>query len=277
MSKAAGKRFAVLFLAPLLLPVARQTGARAQQPGPERPSDHTGLTAAEVRAALTTATPGHRASFRGRSLADLDLSGFDLSGVDLSGADLRGAKLVGANLTGANLSGVRLNLAWIMGANFTRADLSNAILETLVVSAGLETKPTEAAKFVDADLSGARIMARFSLDDMHGANFSHAKMSADIRNQSMGLIHTDFTSANLRGANFSGAALGHVSFRFADLAGADLSAADLRDADLSGANLTGANLTGADATEADFDSAILKDARGLHTVKGPRRTGAGWE
>jgi uncharacterized protein YjbI with pentapeptide repeats len=113
-------------------------------------------------------------------------------------------------------------------------------------------------------------MARFSLDDMRGANFSHATMAADMRNQSMGLIHTDFSSAKLSGANFAGAALGHASFRFADLTGANLSGADLRHADFVGADLTGANLTGADATEADFDGARLKDARGLDSVKGLR-------
>ncbi len=228
----------------------------------------TSLTAAQVREALAGVTPDRRPSFSGRVLAHLDLGGLDFSGVDLSGADLRGAdlrgaKLVDANLTGANLAGARLNLAWIMGANFTRANLSNAVLETLVVSAGLQTKPAEAATFIDANLSGARIMARFSLDNMRGANFAHAKMAADMRNQSMGLIHTDFSSAKLEGANFSNADLGHASFRFADLTGADLSRADLRNADFSGANLTGANLTGADATGADFDSATLTDARGL--------------
>ncbi len=309
--KAAVRRLALLSLALLVCPVARQTAARAQAPEPKTlkerlsdkpsnsqrvdncrvPLDRRGatsrpgcatdspgradLTAAQVREAMIAATPGHKPSLHGQSLADLDLSGLDLSNVDLSGADLRGAKLVGANLTGANLSGARLNLAWIMGANFTRADLSNAILETLVVSAGLETKSAEIATFIGANLSGAHIMARFSLDDMRGANFSHAKMAADMHNQSMGLIHTDFSGAKLGGANFSGAKLGHVSFRFADLTGADLSAADLRDADFSGSDLTNANLTGSDATGADFDGAILTNARELGTVKGLHGKNAG--
>ncbi|MBV8616233.1 MAG: pentapeptide repeat-containing protein [Acetobacteraceae bacterium] len=280
-----------LWLGALLCAVAGQTAARAQAPETlkERlsdkasdaqrmdncrvPEDRRGATSRpdcppDVREALAHAPPGTRPSFRGRSLRDLDLSGLDLSGIDLSGADLSGAKLAGATLAGANLSGARLNLAWIMGANFDRANLSGATLETLVASSGLQTTPAEAASFVDANLSGARIMARFSLDDMRGANFSHAKMSADMRNQSMGLIHTDFSGAKLSGANFAGAALGHVSFRFADLTGANLSGADLRHADFVGADLTGANLTGADATDADFDGARLKDARGLDRVSG---------
>ncbi|HJS85105.1 MAG TPA: pentapeptide repeat-containing protein [Acetobacteraceae bacterium] len=289
-----------LWLGVSLCLIAGQTGARAQAPETlkERlwdkasdaqrvdncrvPEDRRGatprpdcaadapLSIAQVRDALATAPAGKRPSFRGQSLRDLDLSGLNLSGVDLSAADLSGAKLVGTNLAGANLSGALLNLAWIMGANFDRANLSDAVLETLVVSAGLQTTPAEAASFVNANLSGAHIMARFSLDDMRGANFSHAQMAADMRNQSMGLIHTDFSSAKLNGANFSGAALGHVSFRFADLAGANFSGADLRHADFSGADLTGANLTGADATDADFDDARLKGALGIETVKGLR-------
>lgn len=222
----------------------------AVRPGCAAEQDAGRLTSAGVRAILADAKHGHGADLSGRSLADLDLSGLDLSGADLHDADLRGAKLVGANLTGANLSGARLNLAWITRANFDHADLSGAVLETLVVSAGLQTTPAEAATFVEANLSGARIMARLSLDDMRGANFSRAKMAADMRNQSMGLIHTDFSSAKLSGANFSAAELGHVSFRFADL--------------------TRANLTGADATGADFDGASLRNALGLDAVKGLR-------
>jgi uncharacterized protein YjbI with pentapeptide repeats len=41
----------------------------------------------------------------------------------------------------------------------------------------------------------------------------------------------------------------------------------LTGADLSGADLTGADLTGADATEADLGGAVLKNVRGLETVK----------
>lgn len=231
--------------------------------GPVQAAD---LTVQQVRSALATA--GHKADFSARSLEGLDLSHLDLSGVNFAGADLRRVKLVGSNLTGANLSGARMNLAWIMGADFTRANLSNAVLETLVVSAGLETKPDEAARFVEANLSGAHIMARFALDDMHGANFSHAMMAADMRNQSMGLIRTDFSGANLVGANFTGAHCAYASFRFARLAGANFSGASLLHTDFSGADLKGANLTGADATGADFGGADLNGATGLNSVKG---------
>jgi uncharacterized protein YjbI with pentapeptide repeats len=52
---------------------------------------------------------------------------------------------------------------------------------------------------------------------MREANLSHLRASADMRNQSMGLIRADFSRANLTGANFEGAALAHVNFEFAKL------------------------------------------------------------
>ncbi len=225
------------------------------------------LTRPEVQSILASTLAGQKASFAGMSLAhadlhDLDFSNADLSGADLSGADLRGAKLVGSKLVGAKLPGAKLNLAWIIGADFSHADLSGADLETLVVSAGLQTLPQEAATFVGANLSGAKVTARFNLDDMRGANLSHIRASADMRNQSMGLIRTEFSQANLIDANFEGAALAHVNFAFAKLSRANFSGADLNHADLTGADLTDADLTGATTTRTDFTNAILQGTKG---------------
>jgi uncharacterized protein YjbI with pentapeptide repeats len=226
------------------------------------------LTRFEVQSALTGAPAGQKANFAGLSLAgldlhDLDFTGADLSGADLSDADLRGAKLVAAKFVGAKLPRARLNLAWIMGADFSHADLSGAVLETLIVSAGLETLPQEAASFVGANLAGAKVTARFSLDDMRGADLSHLRASADMRNQSMGLIRADFSRANLAGANFEGAALGRVNFEFAKLQRANFSEADLADADFAGADLTDADLTEAKTTGTNFNSAVLTGVRGF--------------
>jgi hypothetical protein len=99
---------------------------------------------------------------------EVDFTSADLSGADLSDADLRGAKLVATKLIGAKLPRAKLNLAWIMRADFSHADLSQSIFKTLVASAGMETQPDEAAKFIEANLSGAKVTARFSLDDMRG-------------------------------------------------------------------------------------------------------------
>ena len=116
------------------------------------------LTRSEAQSILASTPTGQKASFAGMALAradlhDMDFSNADLSGADLSEADLRGAKLVGSKLVGAKLPGAKLNLAWIMGADFSDADLSGADLETLVVSAGLQTLPQEAARFVGATKS----------------------------------------------------------------------------------------------------------------------------
>jgi uncharacterized protein YjbI with pentapeptide repeats len=226
------------------------------------------LSGEEVRAALTAATPERPADFSRKSLEGLDLSGLDLRRAKLAGANLYGAKLVGADLTGVDLSGANLNLAWIMRADFTGANLSQASLQGLVVSPGLEIDLAEAPSFKGANFTGARIIARFSRFDLSGADFSHAMMGADMKNQSMGLMRTDFSGANLASANFTAADLGRAALRFANLTGANLTDANLTGADLSGADLTGADLSNADAADADFGNAILKDAKGLDTVKG---------
>jgi uncharacterized protein YjbI with pentapeptide repeats len=226
------------------------------------------LNAEQVRAVLASAAPGEAVDLSGKSLENLDLSNLDFKRADVSGANLFGAKLVGANLSGANLSEAKLDLAWIMRANFTNADLSNASLLGLVVSSGLDISPAEAPVFRGANFSGARIIARLSRFDLSGANFANAKMGADMKNQSMGLMRADLSGSNLSQANFSGADLSRALMRFADLTGACLIGANLTGADLSGADLTGADLTGADVTDTDLGGAVLKNVRGLETVKG---------
>jgi len=150
-----------------------------------------------------------------------------------------------------------------MRADFSDADLSGAALETLIVSAGMETLPEEAAKFVGASLSGAKVTARFSLDDMRGADLSYLHASADMRNQSMGLIRADFSRANLASANFADAQLAHANFEFAKLQHANFSGANLSDADFAGADLTDADLTGAKTTGVDFTGAVLTRVKGF--------------
>lgn len=232
------------------------------------PSIAADLSADRVRAILAASQPGSPPDFSGKSLEQLDLSGLDFKKAILKGVNFYGAKLVDADLSGADLSGATLNLAWIMRANFTGADLSGASLQGLVVSTGLEFSPTEAPTFKGANLSGARIIARFSRLDLTGANFSNARLGADMTNQSMGLMRTEFSGAKLAGASFAGADLGRALLSFADLRGANLSGANLMGADLSGADLTGANLSHATATDADFGDAKLEGATGLDTVMG---------
>ena len=172
-------------------------------------------------------------------------------------------KLIGADLTGADLSESDLTFAWIMRANFTHARLHEATMQTIVTSTGMENTRDQAAIFVGADLSNASITVHFSYDDMRGANFSHAHMTVNMANQSMGLLRTEFMSANLDGADFTGAGLGHVTFRFARLKNARFNGADLSDADFAGAYLTDADFSGANVHGATFEGATLTGVKGL--------------
>ena len=225
--------------------------------------------AAEVDAFLAgTAKSCIACDLAGRDLKERDFKRAKLDRAILANADLTEASLFRGSLQRADLSGAKLDLAWVMRANFTHANLSNATLLGLVVSTGLDYSAAEAPIFRGADFSGAHIIARLSRFDLRDANFHGAKMAPDMRNQSMGLMRSDLSGADLAGADFSDADLSFALMRFANLTGAKLRGANLSEADLSGADLTGADLTGANATGADFGEAVVKNARGLDTVKG---------
>jgi uncharacterized protein YjbI with pentapeptide repeats len=226
------------------------------------------MTAGEVRAVVAAVSAG-AADLSGKDMSGDDLTGLDLSGANLAGANLsranlHGVKLVGANLTDADLTEADLTFTWIMRANFTRARLHGATMQTVVTSTSMDNTPDQAATFVGADLSDASITVHFSFDDMRGANFSRAHMTVIMANQSMGLLRTEFISAKLDGADFTGAGLGHVSFRFAKLKGAHFKGADLSYADFAGADLTDADFTDANVQDATFESAVLTGVKGLN-------------
>lgn len=233
---------------------------------PSRAAGH--LAADQVRAAVAALPVGGKADLSGQDMSGDDLTGLDLSGANLaranlSGAELHGVKLVGGDLTDADLTKADLTFAWIIRANFTRARLRGATMQTMVTSQAMDNTPEQAATFVGADLSDASLTVHFSFDDMRGASFAHARMTVVMANQSMGLLRTEFMSSNLTGADFTGAGLGHVTFRFAKLNGARFVGADLSDADFTGAYLTGADFTGAKVHGADFEGATLTGVKGL--------------
>ena len=120
------------------------------------------LTGDQVRDTLAHATADHPADFAGKSLEKLDLSKLNFTGAKLAGANLFGANMSDANFTDADLSGATLDLAWVMRTNFTRAKLTKASLQGLVVSMGMETSAAQAPILPGVDLSGARIVARLS-------------------------------------------------------------------------------------------------------------------
>ncbi len=179
------------------------------------------LSAEQVHAIVAAAASDRPADLSGKSLENLDLSNFDFRRANLSGANLFGAKLVGADFSGVDLSGAKLDLAWIMRANFTDANLSRSSLLGLVVASGLDYSAAEAPTFRGANFSGAHVLARLARFDLRGADFHGAKMGADMKNQSMGLMRCDLSGSDLAGANFSKADLSLALMRFANLTGAN--------------------------------------------------------
>jgi uncharacterized protein YjbI with pentapeptide repeats len=228
-------------------------------------ADH--RSAAQVRSAVA-GMPHGRADLAGWNMAGDDLSGLDLSGAKLTGANLAGAnlhgvKLVGADLAGADLTRADLTETWIMNAKFDHARMHAAILQTVITSAGMDNQPATAASFVGADLSDTSATVHFSYDDMRGVNFTGTQMSVVLANQSMGMLRSEFKSANLDNADFTNAHLGRITFAFAKLNHAIFRNADLTRADFTGAYLTGADFTGATLEGAVFEQATLTDVKGL--------------
>lgn len=191
-------------------------------------------------------------------LTDKALSGLDLSELNLKGVNLRTARLNKTNLRGTDLTGANLEQAWLI-----KSDLSGARL----VGAKMFGVTARDANFSDADLTEAR-----PIGDFKGANLSRARLvdlkgGADIKNQSMGLMRTVFTSVNLEGANLKGANLGRSRLDYANLKGADLTDVVLMGSDLSGANLTGATVAGADFKNVEVSGARLLSLKGQDSAK----------
>src|SRR5262245_38145547 len=156
------------------------------------------MTRAEVEASL-------KVSRGGIDLSGKSLNGLDLSGLDLSGANLHAARMNRAKLTGARLDGAVLDQVWAIGADLSRASLKKA---------NLFGSQMQEATCVGADFSFARITADLSRANLRNANFTDADLSADMRNQSMGLMRAVLKSADLTGAIFEGANLGSTDVQF---------------------------------------------------------------
>ena len=194
-----------------------------------------------------------------RLAADADftrawLNGLDLSGLDFTGANLRAARMNGVDLSGAVLDGAELSQAWMMEADLTGASLKGATL--------FQTQLTR-ARLAGADLTGARLAADFTKADLTGAVFDNADFSADMKNQSMGLMRGVLRNADADGASFKGAQMMRADMEFASLKGADFTGADLSMATMGGADLTGANVGGVRFMNADVTSARLLNLQGL--------------
>lgn len=134
------------------------------------------------------------------------------------------------------------------GANFSRADVSNAIF----YGCNLACASFNSAKAAQADfrrsngayVTGANAFMNQSL--LSGSIFDHANF------EGASFVQADGAASTIGGGSkYSGVArLAPASFRNANLREVDFSGADLRGVDFTGADLTGANLSGADLTDA---------------------------
>jgi uncharacterized protein YjbI with pentapeptide repeats len=207
------------------------------------------MTRADVEAALAAATPQAPPNFeRAR------LNGLDLGFLDFSGANLRAARMNGTRLAGVRLDGADLSQAWMLGANLEAASLKGATLfQTQLGRANLRS----------ANLSGARAAADFTGADLSAASLRGADLSADMRNQSMGLMRGVLRNATADGADFTDAKLMRADLEFGSFRDARFAGADLSMATLGGADLTGAGVAGARFDGADLASAKLRELKGL--------------
>lgn len=177
------------------------------------------------------------------------LSGLDLSNLDFSGADMRWARFNNTNLVNTNLRDTRLDLAWFLGANMENADLTGA---------SLRSTQLRKAKLKGAIFDNTRITANFKGADLTGASFRNSDMSADMKNQSMGLMGTVMTSSKLISVDFTGANMSRVDAEFAKFNDAVLDDVNLSGSKLAGANLSGASVRNLDLEDADVNGTKLK-------------------
>lgn len=198
------------------------------------------------RADIEAALKAGQRDFSGKSL-----NGLDLSGLDLSGANFRAARLNKAALAGTKLDGAILDQAWLMQADLTGASLKGAH------AFAAQMQRIRADK---ADFSGSRLAGDLTGASLKGAIFDGADLSADMKNQSMGLMRAVMRSAQLEGAHFRKANLMSADLRFIHAAGADFADANLMNADAAGADFSGAIFTGAMTKDLDLDSAQVDKA-----------------
>ncbi len=181
------------------------------------------------------------------------LNGIDLSGLDLTGAIFRAARLNNTNLSGAILSNAVLDQAWMMNA-----DLSGTQLD----GASLFQAQLRSSNLSGANLSNARTAGDFTRATLDGADFTNADFSADMKNQSMGLMRGVLRKTKAVGTNFSGANFMRADLEFANLSGANFENANLAGTTLGGADFTGARIAGAHFADADLTSTRLVGVTG---------------
>ena len=197
--------------------------------------------------------------FSNKDLGYLKFENKNLSHCNMENISLFGADLRNANLSGANLKGAYLNLARLENANLSQANLTDAIIFQAIF---------DKTNFQGANLTNARMIGTLGAVNMSDATILRGRFGLDMGNQPMGQMKFDTVGGKFANANFEGADLNIASFLFADLKGANLRNTNLFRGDLSKAELTGADLTNANLTDAIVDGTIMKDVKGMDSVKG---------
>ena len=139
-----------------------------------------------------------------------------------------------------NLSGADLRGAMLAGANFRRADLSNAIfVEADLSGADLRGAQLRGAVFIRANLTDADLCEADLRDaDLVGAVFEDAYM------EKVNLEGAELLVANFSNAHLAGATVTSANGAYSNFAGADLTNANFNDTELQGAHFAGANVGG---------------------------------
>ena len=216
------------------------------------------LTPAEVVARVANSTASAPAD-----LSNKNLSGADLAHIDFKAANLSASVFNGSNLRGANLSRCNLTVSFGEHADFREANLRGAEMFSMQL-AGADLR--------GADLTDARFIGDMSRARLAGAIVRNFRGAADMTNQSMGLMRSNFQSADLRGADFTGANLSRANFSFSDLSGAIFTNAKLAGAEFPGVDLSGADLSGADLRGSTFIDTTFTGAK----LRGAQFEGSKW-
>jgi uncharacterized protein YjbI with pentapeptide repeats len=174
--------------------------------------------------------------FDERTMTSNDFTRAAAADVSMVHADLRGSILTEGNFQGANFTAADLGNAVVISANLIGARLVGAQLNdsTLTSSAAVN------ADLSSADLSGSTLVdVNLSFSNLSGAILVDADMQSAV------LIGADLRNANLTRAVMTDAQLSGACLRGAVLSAAQLTGTRFDGADLRGANLQGAQLTGA--------------------------------
>jgi hypothetical protein len=158
------------------------------------------LTRDTLMTALSAPAGSSRRDLRAKNLSDLDLHGIDFKGADLSSSVFNGA-----NLQGAKLDNTNLTVAFFEHADLSKSSFRNAVLFSAQL-AGANAR--------GADFDGARFIGDLKKADFTDAKMTHMKGAADMKNQSMGLMHTSMVNGIAVGADLSDSSFERAEFTF---------------------------------------------------------------